>query len=106
MTCLGVDELEEESPLGDVQLCLKDGGDSGTELLVGVGVKATNGDQLTVSSWLLSPTKGNRDRALQHNHHILQKHVKPWLHILLDFGYELEKVFSEQRTRGNSSSYI
>lgn len=68
---LGVVKLEEVSRLGHRQLGLQNVGNCSTQLLVHVGVKATNWDQLTIGSRLLRPTKGDGYRTLQHNHHIL-----------------------------------
>lgn len=68
---LGVVKLEEVSWLGHRQLGLKNISNCSTQLLVHVRAKATNWNQLTIGSRLLSPTKGYGYRTLQHNHHIL-----------------------------------
>ena len=76
MTCLGIIELQEESWLRHRQLGLKDWGNCSTQLLVHIRAQATNGDQLTISIWLLSPSKRYGNWSLQHNHDILhiEKH--------------------------------
>lgn len=58
--CLGVVKLEEEARLGNRELSLKDGGDRSAELLVDIGVKATDGDKFTISGRVLGATKCHR----------------------------------------------
>lgn len=59
--CLGVVELEEEARLGDGELGLEDGGNGRAQLLVGVGVQASDGDQLAIRRRLLGPPERDGD---------------------------------------------
>jgi hypothetical protein len=83
--CLSVIEFEEESRFGNRQLGLKNCGNCSTQLFVHIRIKATNGHQLTIGCWLLSPTKCNGYRSFQHNHHILHKNR-----------YKMVKAFGEE----------
>lgn len=71
IACLRVIEFEEVSRLGHFQLALKNCGNCSTQFLVHIRVKTTDGHQLTIGCWLLSPPKWHGYWSLQHNHHIL-----------------------------------